>query len=60
MLVVEQVVGKPRVSDRLAALATALLLPVPWLERALGCTRGVGMNHLARVFLSAAKPQPKS
>ncbi len=60
VLRLEELAGQPRLRERLAALALALLLPARWLERALGCARRVGMDDLATViFSSGSTGEPK-
>ncbi len=59
-LALEHVAAQPRSSERLAALAMGLALPVRWLERALGCARRVRLEDLATViFLSGSTGEPK-
>ncbi len=56
----EEIAGKPRRQERLAALAMAVLLPLRWLERSVGCTRPVSMDDLATViFSSGSTGEPK-
>ena len=60
VLRLEDVAGKPRASERLAALAMSALLPARWLERALGAARRVGMDDMATIiFSSGSTGEPK-
>lgn len=59
-LALERIATAPRFLERLAALVMSVLLPVRALERALGCTRRIGMNDLATViFSSGSTGEPK-
>jgi acyl-[acyl-carrier-protein]-phospholipid O-acyltransferase / long-chain-fatty-acid--[acyl-carrier-protein] ligase len=56
----EAIAGQPRATERLASLVMSCFLPIPWLERALGCQRRVGMDDLATViFSSGSTGDPK-
>lgn len=59
-LALEDVVGKPRVRERIVALAMGLLLPASWLERTLGRGRSVGPDEIATIiFSSGSTGEPK-
>jgi acyl-[acyl-carrier-protein]-phospholipid O-acyltransferase/long-chain-fatty-acid--[acyl-carrier-protein] ligase len=56
----EALAAQPRLSERLIALAMTWLLPVRWLERALGVRTPVSLNDLATViFSSGSTGDPK-
>lgn len=59
-LTLEDIAAKPRIGERLAALAMTCLLPVRWLEKALGRDRPAGMDDVATViFSSGSTGEPK-
>jgi acyl-[acyl-carrier-protein]-phospholipid O-acyltransferase/long-chain-fatty-acid--[acyl-carrier-protein] ligase len=59
-VLLEELAQNPRVSEKLAALALAWLLPVRWLERCLGRQRRTYPSDLATViFSSGSTGDPK-
>ncbi|MCC7376770.1 MAG: AMP-binding protein [Verrucomicrobiales bacterium] len=59
-LMLEDVVQKPRLGERLVALAMGALLPAPWLELALGRTRAAHPSDIATIiFSSGSTGDPK-
>jgi acyl-[acyl-carrier-protein]-phospholipid O-acyltransferase / long-chain-fatty-acid--[acyl-carrier-protein] ligase len=56
----EELAAQPGAWERLSSLVMGCLLPVRWLERALGCLRPVGLDDLATViFSSGSTGDPK-
>ncbi len=59
-LFLEDVIAKPRLSEKLGALALAWLAPVRWIEKALGCEHAPGLDDTATViFSSGSTGEPK-
>lgn len=59
-LALEEVVGRPRLRERVVALAMGLLLPASWLERALGRGRSASPDEIATIiFSSGSTGEPK-
>lgn len=57
---VGRVRGAPSISEKLTAFLMAWLLPVGWLERALGSQKRAGLDDLATViFSSGSTGEPK-
>jgi acyl-[acyl-carrier-protein]-phospholipid O-acyltransferase / long-chain-fatty-acid--[acyl-carrier-protein] ligase len=59
-LPLEEIEAHPRTHERCVALAMSCLLPIRWLERALGRTQATGMDDLATIsFSSGSTGDPK-
>jgi acyl-[acyl-carrier-protein]-phospholipid O-acyltransferase/long-chain-fatty-acid--[acyl-carrier-protein] ligase len=60
LVFIEERAARPGPGEKLAAFFMAWLLPVGWLERALGRARKVGLDDLATViFSSGSTGEPK-
>ncbi len=60
VLLLEESVSRPRLGEKLAALALAWLAPLGWLEKAVGCERKPQLDDLATVvFSSGSTGEPK-
>ncbi len=59
-VLLEELAAKPTLGEKFTALAMSWVLPVGWLERALGCEKQVALDDLATIiFSSGSTGEPK-